>query len=312
MNPDENLPDVRLWQPQRGSRDTLRNVEMLTCQVAQARIVARAIAETKFNIQNFDSGPGVEDIVREEVSNLLPERYSVDAGVVNDRFGNTAGDCDMIIRNHQWFSVIKPGATSQSRRVHFPIEAIYACAEIKQTLGFGEIDAAMQKLVTISRLNRPVNPYGHITENQHLEFLDKSGAVLNPLHTTVFATRLPDGLTFDAIARRFGAINAQLDRRHMVTMLCVLDHGTAWYSTASGKFLNADFMKDRDEPLTLQVNGGEPDNAFYRFRQMLTGHLTRSVLGLTDVSSAYGARPPHRHSLVYPDAVFNQGINQSN
>ncbi len=310
MNPDENLPDVSLWQPQLGSRDTLRNVEMLTCQVAQARIVARAIAETKFNIQNFDSGPGVEDIVREEVSNLLPERYSVDAGVVNDRFGNTAGDCDMIIRNHQWFSVIKPGATSQSRRVHFPIEAIYACAEIKQTLGFREIDAAMHKLVTISRLNRPVNPYGHITENQHLASLDRSGAVLNPLHTTVFATRLPDGLTFEDIARRFGAINAQLDRNQMVSMLCVLGHGTAWYSVASGNPLDATFMTDRGEPLILQLNDKEPDNAFYRFRQLLMGHLTRSVLGLTDVFSAYGSPPPPREILLYPNAIFNRYTDQ--
>lgn len=310
MKPDENLPDVSLWQPQQGNSDTLRYVEMLTCQVAQARIVARARAEASFNIQNFDSGPGVEDIVREEVGNLLPERYSVDAGVVNDRDGNTAGDCDMIIRNHQWFSVIKPGATAHSRRVHFPIEAVYACAEIKQTLGFREMEAAMQKLVTISRLNRPINPYGHITENQHLTFLDKSGAVLNPLHTTVFATRLPEGLTFEAIASRFGAINAQLDRSQMVSMLCVLGHGTAWYSVASGSPLNATFMTDRGEPLILQVNDKEPDNAFYRFHQLLMVHLTRSVLGLTDVSSAYGAPPPPRETISYPNAIFNRGTIQ--
>ena len=305
MKPNEGLPDVSLWQPQPDRRDTLRNVEMMTCQVAQTRIVARAQAEANFNIQNFDSGPGVEDIVREEVSNLLPERYSVDAGVVNDRFGNTAGDCDMIIRNHHWFPVIKPGATAQSRRIHFPIEAVYACAEIKQTLGFKELDAAMQKLVTVSRLNRPDNPYGHITENQHLAFLDQDEAILNPLHTTVFATRLLDGLTFDDIASRFGAINALLGRRDMVTMLCVLNYGTAWYSVFTGSPYNADFMKDRREPIILQVNNGEPRNAFYRYHQLLMGHLTRAVLRLTDISSAYGAAPPHRKTIPYPDALFN-------
>ena len=77
-----------------------------------------------------------------------------------------------------------------SRRYHFPIEGVYAAAEIKQTLGFEELDAAMKKLVTLSRLERPGNPYGHITENQHLTAFDRPGAMLNPLHTSVFATGL--------------------------------------------------------------------------------------------------------------------------
>ena len=60
------------------------------------------------------------------------------------------------------------------------------------------------QMVTLSRLDRPDNPYGHITENQHLEGLDKPGLLLNPLHTTVLATRLQDGVRFEDIAERFG------------------------------------------------------------------------------------------------------------
>ena len=212
MNWDENLPDVGNWQPESSKQDTLSNALMITCQVAQKRIVSRAEAEITFNVRNFDSGSGVEDIVREELASLLPRRYSVDAGVLNDRNGNTAGDCDIVVRDPLWSPIIKPGATSESRRFHFPIEGIYALAEIKQTLGFTQLDNAMEKLVTVSRLNRPDNPYGHITENQHLQFLDRPGAILNPLHTTVFATRLQDSLTFDELACRFGAINALLGR----------------------------------------------------------------------------------------------------
>ena len=66
----------------------------------------------------------------------------------------------------------------------------------------------MRKLVTVSRLDRPANPYRHITENQHLfSGKDKEGWILNPLHTSVLATRLDDGVTFDEVAERFGAIN---------------------------------------------------------------------------------------------------------
>ena len=158
MNGDESLPDVSSWQPLSKNDDTLKNALEITCQLAQNRITSRSEAEVSFNIFNFDSGSGVEDIVREELTNLLPERYSVDAGVVNDRHGNTAGDCDLIIRDQIWSPVIKLGATSGSRRFHFPIEGVYAAAEIKQKLGFAELDAAMKKMTILSRLERPDQP----------------------------------------------------------------------------------------------------------------------------------------------------------
>ena len=306
MNYDDNLPDVSSWQPRSKNNDTLKNALEITCQVAQNRITSRSRAEARFNIDNYDSGSGVEGIVREELANLLPERYSVEAGVVNDRHGNTAEDCDLIIRDRIWSPVTKPGATYGSRRFHFPIEAVYSVAEIKQTLGFAELDAAMKKLVVLSRLERPDNPYGHITENQHLLSFDIPGAILNPLHTSVFATRLQDGITFSDIAQRFGSINAMLTRDSMVKMLCVLDQGTAWYSVASGTPYNATYMTDRHETLVLQVNDGEPMNAFYRFYIELLGHLTRSVLGIANMAPEYGNPPPPRNVIPYEDAVFNR------
>ena len=277
MSWNDDLPDTSHWQPQSKKQDTLSNALMLTCQIAQRRIVARAEAEIEFNIQHFDSGSGVEDVTREEFSHLLPQRYSVDAGVVNDCLGNTAGDCDMLIRDHTWSPIIKPGATSQSRRFHFPIEGVYAATEIKQTLGFQQLDDAIKKLVILSRLNREDNPYGHITENQHIKNFDLPGYALNPLHTAVQATSLEDGLTFNDIVNRFGAINAMLNRNTMVKMLCVLDHGTAWYSVASGNPYDADFMTDRNQTLILQVNKEEPYNAFYRLYVLLSMHLTRPI-----------------------------------
>ena len=161
-------------------------------------------------------------------------------------------------------------------------------------------------LVTLARLERPDNPYGHITENQHLTLFDVDGAILNPLHTTVFATGLRDGLPFHDIVQRFGRINASLSRKHMVNMLCILDAGTAWYSVESGTPYNASYMKDRQQALILQENHGEPENAFYRFFVDLLGHLTRSVLYLVDISAEYGNPPPPRQVITYNEAAFNQ------
>ena len=305
MTWDDNLPDVSEWRPREDAVASLQQALLLTCRKAQHRIVASAEAEGTFNIDNFDAGPGIEDIVREEFARLLPNRYKVDPGVVNDRHGRTAGDCDLLIREPNWCTVVKSGATPESRRVHFPVEGIYAAVEIKRTLGFGDLDDAMKKLISLARLDRPYNPYGHITENQHLTFLDKENQMLNPLHTTVFATRLANGITFNEVVQRFAAINTKLKRDEMVSMLCVLDAGAAWYSVKSGNPMNADFMRDRTTPLALQIDNDEPHDVFYRHYVLLMGHLTRSVLDILDVASAYGNPPPPRNVMQFPDAVFN-------
>ena len=300
------LPNVESWQPKVTKDATLRNSLMITCQVAQARIVTRAKVEIEFNVQNFDSGLGTEEIVREELVRLMPNRYSVSPGLISDQLGQTAGDCDLIVRDPNWSPVIKPGATSESRRLHFPIEGVYAVTEIKQTLSRKELDAAMKKLVSLNRLERPKHSYGNITENQHIKEFDIDGRIVNPLHTTVFATRIPRRTTFYDVVKRFGEINAELNRKDMVKMLCVLGQGTAWYSVESGNPYNANYMRDRDKPLILQINHGEPENAFYRYYVEILRHLTLSVLGLSDLSSSYGEPPPPRDIRCYPDAAFNK------
>ena len=92
----------------------------------------------------------------------------------------------------------------------------------------------------------------------------------------------------------------------MVTTLCVLDAGAAWYSVESGSPYDADFMRDRSENLILQCCATDPDSTFYHWYALLTAHLTRSVLGLSGVFRGYGCTPPARSVRHYPNAVFNQ------
>ncbi len=307
MQWQQDLPDVSKWQPDSGHAENLKNGLLLTCQAAQQRIVAEGAIEQRFNIYNYDSGPGLEDIVRQELLKLLPDRYSIDPGVVNDRDGRTAGEADVLIRNKTWAPAVKLGATPDSRRFHFPVESIYSAIEVKQTLGFHELDVAMEKLVKISRLNRPANPYGHITENQHMTFLDQASKILNPLHTTVLGTKLKSGLSFSDIARRFGEINASLNRSDMVSALCLFDQGIVLYLTKEEDFhhVHASYMWDRQAPLVMGIYD-QPDKAFYVLFIHLMGHLTRSVLGVHDLNNHYGNFQATNKLIHYEGALFNQ------
>ena len=232
----------------------------------------------------------MEDLIRRELSQLLPDRHSAHAGVVNDRDGRTAGDHEVLIRNRLWAPEVKLGATPESRRSHYPIESIYSAMEIKQTIGYSELDQAMGKLVRLSRLNQPDNPYGHITDNQHITKLDREGFILNPLLTVVLGTRMQQGITFRDVAMRFGHINAELSRDEMLRELCVFDEAVAMYMVQhdSSSFAEAEFMRDRQGKLVMAVYGQEPDKAFYLLLIHTLGHLTRSVLQVYDLQRHYG------------------------
>ena len=304
----DNLPDVSGWRPRADRSDTLSSGLLVTCKAIQRRILCETTIERDFNIDNYDSGPGVEDLVRRELAKLLPTRYSVHAGVVNDRDGRTAGDYDVVVRDSMWSPVTKLGATQDSRRYHYPIESLYSAIEVKQTLGVKQLDEAMEKLVKLTRLNRPHNPYGHITENQHLTYLDREGYILNPLRTTVLATRLPEGVVFDYLAWRFNAINSQLGRNEMLSDVYVLDEGAAGYFIADsdGSYVDATFVWNRDKDLVLSISDQKPDSTFYIFFMYLLGHLTRSVLSAHDLATAYGsATLPRRHYPADAGAAFN-------
>ena len=309
MNWKDSLPDVGKWKPQSEKSKTLSAGLELTCQAVQSRIVNEANIEERFSINNYDVGPGLEDIVRQELSKLLPERYAVDAGVVNDQNGGTADDCDVLITNRIWSPVVKLGATPGSRRVHFPIEGIYSVIEVKRTLGFKELDEAMEKLVKVSRLFRPKQSYGHITENQHITNLDKEGFILNPLWTTVLATRLNKGVAFRDVVRRFGQINARLNRDEMVKNLYVLGHGAAWYSPADGSAGDATFMWDRDKRIQLRVSGQKPENTFHVFFVQLSLHLKRSILRVDEIFTSYGPKElPQSECIPIEKAIYNSGL----
>ena len=310
MNWKDKLPDVGKWQPQSEKSKTLSAGLEMTCLAVQSRIINEVNIEERFSINNYDAGPGLEDIVRQELSKLLPERYSVDAGVVNDKDGKTAGDCDVLITNRIWAPVVKLGATSGSRRVHFPIEGIYSVVEVKRTLGFEELDEAMRKLVTVSRLTRPKQSYGHITENQHIQNFDKEGYILNPLWTTALATKLKKGVAFRDVARRFGQINARLKRDEMVKNLYVLGHGAAWYSPADGSSGDATFMWDRHESIQLKFADQKPENIFHVFFVQLVGHLTRSILKVDELHKSYGSKElPQSECIPIEDTIYKSGVS---
>ncbi len=298
-DPPLGNPNSKGWFPRRLTKDSLRQAFFERCLGVERILMLRAELERRMNIDNFDSGPGFEDILREEMARLLPDRYSVRAGVVSDSEGLSAGDCDVVIYNSTWFPAIKAGATEHSRRWHYPIEGVYGVLEAKQSLSAETLEAAMQKLVTVSRLHvDPPPSFNRVVENRGGAFATADDP--SRVFTAIVAGGLAEGVDLEDLVHRFVAINGQLPRVHMVKALVVLGVGYVSFATTdpkTGHQVRARHSALDDElplyPTLFRERDGEPFSAFYQFVSGLLSHLTGAVLFAHGVARKYGAELRH-------------------
>jgi hypothetical protein len=289
-NIDPILPNVAAWQPRKAKNDIISKPFYSRCEHVEATLLAGVASERRMNMDNYDSGLGVEDLIREELGNILPTRYSVRSGVLSDRTGQTAGDCDVLIFNDFWFPAVKAGATSASRRWHLPVEGTYAVLEVKQSLSIKTLDEAMRKLVTCSRLHRPPTSSFRVVENRDIADPGCEHDVINPLYTAIIATDLDSGTELDDMALRFIEINQLLARNEVVNCICVLGKGFLTWAFRDHDGLRPARFREIDSSLPLMpariADAGR--SYLYELVVSLSTHLFSSTLAAEDVAAHYG------------------------
>ena len=284
----KNLPDTNEWQPRNSLAKALKNTFLQTCRSIEGRVIAESNIEKKFNIDNFDSGPGIEDVCKNQIKLLLPSRYEAMSGVVTDQRGYTCGECDIVIANKQWFPLIKYGATKDSRRIHIPVEAVYSVIEVKQTFTLSSLEEAMKKIVTYKRLQRIRSEYGRIVENHNLENLeDKSKSLNYRFDPIVMINSNEDDR--DELVRRFFEINETLPHFDRVNSLAILGHGYACYVTKNeiDEVCTPKIYPEHDKDNYYSYFLPTKTDSFYRLWTHLWMHLCLTVANINDMMNAY-------------------------
>jgi hypothetical protein len=290
MNWDEKIPDTNQWKPREDAKERLSNIFFKHCKEVEERILMRVKAEKDTRIDNYDSGPGIEDIIREELSELLPKRYSVRTGVIDDRYGKTAGDCDVILFNEHWFPFVHAGATGISRKFHFPVEGTYAVLEIKTSLDLKTLDDAMKKLVMCHRLHRPITQSDRVAENRRDNDRCPHG-VVNPLYSAIIATGLAPKVKFEDLINRFFAINKTLKRHEVIRAMCVFGAGTITWGLRNERTKQADsatFQFDYHSQLIPLYSRAEIVGSSFFVLVADLFQLYHSILSPEDLAVKYG------------------------
>jgi hypothetical protein len=320
------MPKVAGWLPKRHPSETLDRAFFRRCHQIEREILSRVIYEKQFNEHNFDSGWVVEEIVRQTLRELLPKRYSVQAGSISDSKGFTAGDCDVVVFNDFWFPVVKSGPTADSRKLYLPIEGVYGVVEVKQSLTLKTLEDAMRKLVTCHRLFRPPAPLDRIVENDQRNAC--THFVSNPLFSAIVAAGIGSRLHRDEVVDRFIRINQLLPRTDVVHALCILGHGVITWTyrpdsegvqEGTDNLLPATFMHDDrfSELIPIYGGAGEDESPLYDLITVLMAHLTNSVLAPDGIAVHYGGRTsvslpnPASGATLAPDPDLQASLNDT-
>lgn len=89
-----------------------------------------------------------ESLVRELLSNFLPEIYGISHGFIISPDGTVSNQCDIIIYYKPFTPVIR---TPEAQRF-FPVESVVAVVEVKSDIDSGTLRNALTKLVKVKQM----------------------------------------------------------------------------------------------------------------------------------------------------------------
>lgn len=287
----KKLPEIELWQPSRKNKDSFAQVMFDKCKHLEEELLLKFKNSKTLNLNNFDSGLEAETLLTNTLRKLLPKRYSIYKGILNDRNGFTSGEHDIILFNDTWFPLLT-GNDENAHKKYFPVEGVYAIGEVKQTLTVDSLDEGIEKLVKAQRLYRPQVGVNRYSENRKKGDIDLGTA--NPLFTFIIAFNRDNNLETEEIFSRFFEINKRVYRQEMVRCLCVINNFSIMWSTQIESERGYDIArftsKDEEEPIlpVLQLGTSENESSLYNLIFYLGAHLNECILGPEDIYVAYG------------------------
>lgn len=178
-----------------------------------------------------ERGAAREDVVRGFLRDYLPDRFEVSHGFVIDADGGVSRQMDCIIFDKASAPVFP---ITDSRRL-IPIECVSAVVSIKSDLRADNLREAFSNVQSALRLNRFAGNRGTViiggspTPFDHVA-PDEARAIFG----AVFAFDSP---SLASVAAQVHELNASVEPRQRIGLVCVLAKGVVSYLNAGGLFM---------------------------------------------------------------------------
>ena len=119
---------------------------------------------TKQIEHNGVKGSAREDLLKDYLKKLLPEKYSISSGIIIDNSQKQSKQQDFII--HDAFNC--PSFFKTESNSILPIESVYATIEVKSTLDYSTLEQSVKNVESVRNLNKLTNR--NIIRNQYDNF----------------------------------------------------------------------------------------------------------------------------------------------
>lgn len=242
---------------------------------------------------NGVKGSAREDLLKDYLRNLLPNKYSISSGIIIDFNQNQSKQQDFII--HDAFNC--PSFFKTDSNTILPIESVYATIEIKSTLNYDTLKQSVENIESVRKLHKL--PNRNIISNDY-----------NEQYPLGFVFAYSSDYSLEQIQKKLFELNKSVDGRHQISIVCVLDKGLI-FNVYKDNLTNFTIIPTNDT--VLARSDSDIENSLYSFYLLILQYLDNvyiqvpSLIEYAKKNNSFKVGLSIPNELIPNDAIYKEG-----
>lgn len=242
---------------------------------------------------NGVKGSTREDLLKDYLRDLLPNKYSISTGIIIDFNQNQSKQQDFII--HDAFNC--PSFFKTDSNTILPIESVYATIEIKSTLNYDTLKQSVENIESVRKLHKL--PNRNIISNDY-----------NEQYPLGFVFAYSSDYSLEQIQKKLFELNKSVDGRHQISIVCVLDKGLI-FNVYKDNLTNFTIIPTNDT--VLARSDSDIENSLYSFYLLMLQYLDNvyiqvpSLIEYAKKNNSFKVGLSIPNELIPNDAIYKEG-----
>lgn len=238
-------------------------------------------------------GSAREDLLKDYLRDLLPNKYSISSGIIIDFNQNQSKQQDFII--HDAFNC--PSFFKTDSNTIIPIESVYATIEIKSTLNYDTLKQSVENIESVRKLHKL--PNRNIISNDY-----------NEQYPLGFVFAYSSDYSLEQIQKKLFELNKSVEGRHQISIVCVLDKGLI-FNVYKDNLTNFTIIPTNDT--VLARSDSDIENSLYSFYLLMLQYLDNvyiqvpSLIEYAKKNNSFKVGLSIPNELIPNDAIYKEG-----
>jgi len=248
---------------------------------------------TKQIQHNGVKGSAREDLLKDYLKKLLPEKYSISSGIIIDNNQKQSKQQDFII--HDAFDC--PSFFKTESNSILPIESVYATIEVKSTLDYSTLEQSVKNVESVRNLIKL--PNRNIIRNQY-----------DNVYPLGFVFAYTSTCSLEQIQKKLFELNKNIYNRHQISIICILDKGLI-FNVQKNNVTEVTLIPSSNTLLGRSDSGLE--STLYSFYLFLLEYLDNvhiqipSLIEYARKNNSFKVSINIPNELIPDDAVYKEG-----